>query len=334
MEKGRRATPAAEQVGIRMSRTIGGLGLVALAAALWGTDGVLRGSLSLELPPATIVFWEHVILVVLTFPVLMRALAASRSFGVREWVSIIVIGAGASATATALFTAAFSYGDFTAPLLLQKLQPLLAIVAARVLLGERARSRFLWFLAAGLAGAWLIAFPDPGTVSVSAAAPALLASGAAALWGMGTVLGRHMTGVLAPDQVTALRFGIGLPASGLLALFIGGTESVPVALGDMGKLVLLALIPGLIALRIYYRGLRTTPASLATLAELAFPISAVTLNYLVFGTTLSDSQWSGVLVLSATLVAMSITGRRAGTEALGVETPAEPAGLLAHQSPS
>ena len=43
--------------------------------------------------------------------------------------------AGASAVATALFTQAFRYGDPVTPLVLQKLQPVIAVVAAALLLG-------------------------------------------------------------------------------------------------------------------------------------------------------------------------------------------------------
>jgi drug/metabolite transporter (DMT)-like permease len=106
-----------------------------------------------------------------------------------------------------------------------------------------------------------------------------------------------------------------------LAVFDGGTGSLAIGFGDVDALILLALVPGLLALSIYYRGLRSTPASLATLAELAFPVSAITLNYAFFDTTLTGTQWLGVAVLSATLVTMSYTARSAGSRALGVDAP-------------
>jgi drug/metabolite transporter (DMT)-like permease len=49
-------------------------------------------------------------------------------------VALLVIGIGASAVATMLFTQAFAYGNPTTPLLLQKLQPIIAILGAYVLL--------------------------------------------------------------------------------------------------------------------------------------------------------------------------------------------------------
>jgi DME family drug/metabolite transporter len=296
-----------------------GFGLVALAAALWGTDGIFRRGLALELPAATVVFWEHLFLVILTFGALRRGLRKVPSLGTREKVYLLVIGAGASATATAMFTAAFRYGDPTTPLLLQKLQPVLAIAAAALLLGETLRPRFAVFAVAALAGAWLISFPDPTEVSVSSAAAAGLAIGAAALWGLGTVLGRHMTAHLPTDEITALRFGIGLPAAAILVLINPGMSGFAIEFGDVMPLLVLSLVPGLAALTIYYRGLRTTPASLATLAELAFPLSAISLNYIFFGTTLTGTQWLGVAVLAATLIVMSSAARERGSGVLGVQ---------------
>lgn len=298
-----------------------GVVLVALAAALWGTDGVFRRSLAFELPAVTVVFWEHAILVLLTIPWLRRAIRASRRFGSTEWLAAFLIGAGASTVATVLFTMAFQLGNPTTPLLLQKLQPLFALVAARLVLGERLRSRFGIFLVGGLVGAWLIAFSEPFNVNASAGQAALLAIGAAALWAMGTVLGRLLTARLAPAELTALRFGIGLPVAALLVLLVGDTAGFAITTAEVGPLILLALVPGLLALSIYYRGLATTPASMATIAELAFPLSAIVLNRMVFGTTLTVTQWAGVGILVGTLVAMSLLERRGGPVEVGVDAP-------------
>ena len=298
-----------------------GLALVALAAALWGADGVFRRGLALELPPGTVVFWEHMILVAITAGTVWRSLPALRKLGSKEWASLLLIGIGASATATALFTAAFRFGDPTTPLLLQKLQPIFAIVGAWVLLSERLRPRFWTFAALAFGAGWLITFADPFAVSVSSAAAGGLAIGAAALWGMGTVLGRHVSAHLEPSQVTALRFAIGLPASAVIVLITEGSGGFAVSGGDAFPLLLLALIPGLAAISIYYRGLKTTPASLATLGELAFPLSAISLNFMFFGTTITATQWVGVIALAAILITMSRTARERGPRSLGVASP-------------
>jgi drug/metabolite transporter (DMT)-like permease len=181
-----------------------GVLLVAIGSGLWGTDGLFRRGLALELPPATVVFWEHLILVVVTAPFVVRFARTRARLGPWDVAALLVVGVGASAVATMMFTEAFSYGDPTTPLLLQKLQPVIAILGAYLLLGERLLPRYGIYFAFAVGSAYLISFSDPANVRVSELAPALLAIGAAALWGLGTVLGRHLTGKIDPNQLTAL----------------------------------------------------------------------------------------------------------------------------------
>jgi DME family drug/metabolite transporter len=296
-----------------------GFVLVAAAAAMWGSDALFRRGLALELPASVVVFVEHAMLVVATAPLLVSARRAVRSFSTRDWLALRFVGVGASATATILFTQAFTYGNPTTPLLLQKLQPLFAVAGAAILLGERLLPRYALYFLGGLVGAYLITFPDPTRVSVEAFVPAALATGAAALWGLGTVLGRHLTSKVEFKQLTALRFAVGLPAAAAIMWLQGHAAGVGLidARGALA-LLLLALVPGLLALLLYYRGLRRTPAAAATLAELAFPLSAVAINYVAFGTTLGGTQWLGVGLLTATIALMGLASSR-GAAALGVE---------------
>jgi len=317
--------PPTESMTTRKPTVSGGIALVALGAALWGTDAIFRRGLALELPATTLVFLEHVILVAVTAPILWRSRGQYRRLGRGDWMAVLAIGAGASALATVMFTAAFRYGDPTTPLLLQKVQPLIAIGAAALILRERLLPRFAWFLVGGLAGAYLVAFADPSTLSVSALIPALLALGAAVFWGLGTVLGRHLMNKITFTALTALRFAVALPVLSFV-LFMSPDDSMlsAVSFGDMGAVVLLAFVPGLAALLLYYQGLRSTPASAATLAELAFPLSAVGLNYLVFDTVLTGTQWVGVVTLAATITTMTLLTQRGRENAIGVRVP-EPA---------
>lgn len=293
--------------------------LVALAAAMWGSDALFRRGLALELPASVVVFGEHAILVAATAPLLVLARRATRSFSKWDWLAVIFVGVGASAVATILFTQAFTYGNPTTPLLLQKLQPLFAVAGAATMLGERLLPRYSFYFLGGLAGAYLITFPDPLEVSVSALVPAALATGAAGIWGLGTVLGRHLTSKVEFKQLTALRFAIGLPATAAIVWIQGDGAALSAIEGnDAVALLLLALVPGLLALLIYYRGLQRTPAMAATLAELAFPLSAVAINYVAFGTTLQGTQWLGIALLSGTIALMGLASTR-GSGALGVE---------------
>jgi drug/metabolite transporter, DME family len=312
-----------------VDRRAGGFALVALAAAVWALDGLFRLPAAAGVAAPVVVLAEHVVLVLCTLPLLPGALRAARGFSARQWAALVLVGAGASALATVLFTASFTYGDPTTPLLLQQVEPVIALAAAHVVLGERLRRRFVPAALTAAVGAWLVAFPQPTQVGISAAAPALYALGATVLWGLGTVFGRQLTGAATWTQVTALRFLIGLPAAGALTLMTGAQVGPAFAPGNAWRLLLLALVPGLLGMLLYYRGLERTPASAATFAELAFPLTAVLVNRLAFGATLTGTQALGALVLSAAVLWLGVRDRRAADrpapeEETGVVAPPEP----------
>lgn len=281
--------------------------LIAIAASMWGFSGLLRAPLSKEYASSSIVLGEHLILVLLVSPVLVGALRAWWRSPWRTRIAIVVIGGGSSALATTLFTLAFRTGDPITPQVLQKLQPLLALTFAAMLLGERLRPRFAFFAVPALIGAWLLAFPSPFSVGVKTLTPALLGLGAAALWALGTVLGRLASRDLQFHHVTALRFFFGMLTLLVIVPATGSPFLLPV--GTWPRLLLLALVPGLIALILYYFGLKTTPASRATLAELAFPLTAAAVGVLIQHASLQPTQWAGFTLVLVTIIALALHER-------------------------
>ena len=83
------------------------------------------------------------------------------------------------------------------------------------------------------------------------------------------------------------------------------------------NLVLIALFPGLLGLLLYYRGLRSTPASYATLAELAYPATGVTLNWLLLGQPLTVAQGFGLVFVIGAIATMNRV--KSGVRQRGVE---------------
>ena len=285
-----------------------GIILVAVAAAMWGFDQWIRASLSGGPTPATIVFGEHVVLVLLTLPFALGALAAVVRLGWRHILAAIAIGAGASAVATILFTEAlFAHNDFVTPVVLQKVQPVFAVLAAMAVLGERPRYRFGGYLAVALAGTWLMGVPDPFHPKAHGLATMLYALGAAILWALGTVFGRYLARDMRFEHVTTLRFVFGLPASAIALLVLGAPAFS--SWHNTLWIAILALVTGFAAMFVYYYGLRSTPAVAATIAELAFPITAVLVGYFKFGQTLTGWQWVGV-ALTTLVVALLPTRSR------------------------
>jgi DME family drug/metabolite transporter len=286
---------------------IPGVVLVSIAATLWGLDGLIRKPLSQTTSATTIVFGEHVVLVACTLPLLIPALISLWRAGLRYVLAGIAIGAGASAIATILFTEALFHGDFITVIVLQKAQPLVAVVGAWLVLGEQPRPRFAWFLLPALAGIWLIALPHPLAPHAHGLTPIALTLGAAALWGLGTVFGRFLGRRLHFDHVTTVRFAFGLVASACVLPILGA--SAWAGAHDSLWIALLALVTGLAALFLYYYGLRRTPALLAALGELAFPVTATLVGIYVFDSSLRWTQWIGV-ALTIVVVSLLPVSRR------------------------
>ena len=279
-----------------------GVALVAFAAALWGFDQWIRASLKGATSASTIVFGEHVVLVALTLPFLVPALAAVVRLGWRHLAAAVMVGAGASAVATILFTQAlFAHDDFVTPVVLQKVQPVFAVLGAMAVLGERPRQRYFVYLVAALAGTWLMGVPHPFSPQAHGLATMAYALGAALLWALGTVFGRYLARDMRFEHVTALRFGFGLPAAGIALLVVGSPAFS--SWHNTYWIAVLAVVTGFVAMFLYYYGLRATPAIAATIAELAYPVTAILVGYFKFGQTLSGWQWVGVGV-TTTVVAL------------------------------
>jgi len=288
--------------------------LVVLGSILWGTDSLFRRPLTQQLSPTTIVFLEHVILVVVMAPLLFGSRGEISKLDVRDWIALGFIAVGGSVAATVLFTYSIKFGNPSVTVLLQKTQPLCTIFLARWLLRERP-SPWLWYcLAPALAGAYLVSTPDWRTgLGLDPRRPMSIvaALGASALWGASTVLGRFVIARMKVLVLTGLRFLVALPVLTLLFWLQPTVErKLPETLEASGAVVMMALIPGLAALVIYYRGLQSTMASLASIGEMAFPITAVTANWILLSIRLTASQFVGAAILVASVTVLTFFDAR------------------------
>jgi DME family drug/metabolite transporter len=254
---------------------------VAVAAMLWASDAYFRNQLITHLSATQIVVAEDALITLFLLPVLIRSRRELRQLGPRGWLAVAVIATGAQALATILFTASFSYRIFAETFVLQQTQPLIAITLAWIVLGER-RSPWFWpAAAAALVAVYMVVFASDPLAPVAALKSGrleagLLALGAAVLWASGTVLGRFALGSISFWSMTSLRFTLALPVLVVIVIVqSGGGAFSHYRLTDFfPNLLAIALVPGLLALLLYYRALSKTPASLATIAELAYPVAA------------------------------------------------------------
>jgi drug/metabolite transporter, DME family len=254
--------------------------LVAVAATMWASDTYFRAQLVGHLKPAQIVVIEDALVSLFLLAFLLRGIPELRWLDRRGWIAIILIAVGPQAVATILFTQSFSYGHYAETFVLQQTQPLIAILLAWLILGERRRPWFWPTAALAIVGVYMVVFAQNLTAPFSdlqhgRLAAGLYALGAAGLWASGTVLGRFVLGKLSFTTTTALRFTLALPVLLFIVLVqFGGSAFAHYQSSDVLPFLGIALIPGFLALLLYYRALRSTPATLATIAEMAFPVAA------------------------------------------------------------
>ena len=287
-----------------------GVLLVAAGAALWGTDTVFRRPLTSHFSSSYIVAAEHLILSPLLLPVLWKYRTEWRALGMREWAAILGISWGGSALATVMFTEAIRTGNPTSAVFLQKTQPLFAALLARLMLHEPLGRRFWSSAAIAIFAAYLVSFGNAPPFRPLLQAdwqPAMFASGAAALWGASTVLGRFVLNGLSFACLTALRIVIATP---LLVALAAPNAALRRPDGlQLIWLIFLALVPGLAALLVYYRGLGRTRASFAAIAELSFPAVAMVLNWILFDVRITILQAAGFALLWGVIFHLDQSGR-------------------------
>jgi drug/metabolite transporter (DMT)-like permease len=292
--------------------------LIAVAAVLWASDAIFRNQLISHLGPAQIVVAEDGLITLFLVPVLLRSWREVRHLNRRGWLAVILIAAGAQAVATLLFTASFSYRIYAETFVLQQTQPLIAIVLAWIVLGERRRPWFWGAVVVALLGVYMVVFASDPAAPLSVLQQGrleagLLALGAAVLWASGTVLGRYALGSISFWAMTSLRFTLALPVLVVVVLVqygVGGfgqyqfSDFVP-------NLLAIALIPGLFALLLYYRALSRTPASLSTIAEMALPVTATFIAAWQFHQPVYPAQLVGTALLIGVIVLLNLTKERA-----------------------
>ncbi len=284
---------------------------IVLAALLWSFDGLLRRSLY-SLPPAIIVFWEHLLGAIILLPVFFKFFSELSKMKRKEWVSIIIVSLFSGALGTIFYTKALGmvqYIQFSVVVLLQQLQPVWAILAASILLKERITKDFAKWAIIAIAAAYLVTFRDLRvniTQNSGTLIAALLALSAGFVWAVSTSFSKIVLAKVSYWTATSLRFWLA-PGFALVFVFTQNQQNSLTMIAPSQWMMLLAITfsTGMIALVIYYFGLRKTPAKVSTICELTWPASAIFIDFFVYKQGLSTTQLLGVALLFISIYKVS-----------------------------
>ncbi|NQU28893.1 MAG: EamA family transporter [Candidatus Marinimicrobia bacterium] len=294
-----------------------GASAVCIAAVLWGFDGVVLTPRLYNLNTGFVVLLLHLIPFVLMQPVLFREYANLSRIPSGDWITFGLVaffgGAlGTLAIVKALFLVNFQ--QLTVVVLLQKLQPVFAIILAAILLKEKIRSRFILWAAVAIIASYFLTFGftlpnlQVGANTTQAAVWAIIA---AASFGSATVLGRKILITYDFTTATFYRFGITSIIMLVYLIFSGNLNHFG-AITPTNWLIFLiiAFTTGSGAIFLYYFGLKRIRASIATICELCFPASAIIFDYLINDSTLTAVQFASAVVLLLAIIKISQQKRK------------------------
>lgn len=298
-----------------MKRNLAPLFIVA-AALLWSLDGLLRRSLY-TVPPAVIVSIEHFFGFLVLTPVFFPRLSELKQLSRKEWLSIGIVSLFSGALGTIFYTAALAdvhFIQFSVVALLQQLQPVWAVLAAAVLLREKITRRFVLLALLAVLGSYAITFKNL-TVNISRDMPtiiaAVLALSAGIMWGTSTSFSKIVLKKVSFVTTTYLRFGLAFFFAGAIALAQQqGNVFFQLRTDQLLTLVAITFSTGLVAILIYYYGLKTVKASQSAILELAWPVSAVFLDFLYFKNPLTFTQLLGAGVILVSMYFITRNDRR------------------------
>jgi drug/metabolite transporter (DMT)-like permease len=285
---------------------------VGLAALLWSLDGVFIRPQFYHLPAGLVVFFEHALGFLVLIPFMVRGRKELQQLSLAGWGSLAWVSLWGGLLGTLFITKAFfaafdpNVGTTLATVvILQKLQPVFALLLARIILKERLNKDFYFWAVIAIIAAYVLAFSQHGGLKLvdirlidPAAGYAFLAAFA---FGSSTVFGKRFTNEVSFPTATSLRFGATTFLALIFILVAGQLKAVPGMEPLHWKLLIIIVFSsGALSMFIYYFGLKRIPASVATIFELVWPLSAVILDFIINKNTLNGIQYisSAILLLS------------------------------------
>ena len=290
--------------------------LICLAATMWGFDGVVLTPRLYNLNVTYVVFMLHLIPFFMMNFVFFREYKVLKNFSRNDYFSIVGASFFGGALGTysivhALFLVNFNH--LAIVVLLQKLQPVFAIILAVFFLKEKLTKSFvLWGFTALVSGYFLtFEFHIPvihGDNMVVASFWAILA---AFSFGSATVFGKKALQKYEFKSITFFRY---MFTTIIMFFWVVGTDKLlyfrKTTAVNWLFFIIIAFATGSGAIFIYYKGLKKVRASTATLCELCFPVSAVVFDYFINKHLLSLVQWISAIVMLTAILNITLIQRK------------------------
>ena len=232
----------------------------------------------------------------------------------RDWRAVLIMGAAMAGYNSSFFAALARTSVTAGTLLALCTAPLFVAVLARLFLHEPLTRPVLLALGAGLSGTALLVGGQGGRdlLRLDYALGNLLALAAGLSYAVYALVGRAKSRGAPPASLAALSFTI---AAILLAPFaLANGLRLPTNSPAWLAVLYLGLVPTALAYALYLSGLRSVPATMASIGTLIEPLTASLLAALFLGERLTPSDLLGAGLLLSSLAILSFGDRQQSTD--------------------
>ncbi len=273
------------------------------AGILWWIEAILILPNLYSLPVPLVVWIQTTLLTLMLTPFFYKHFAAYKNMSSQQWLIILCIALlwwviGIIAITKALFYV--NYVNLSIVVLIQKLQPLFAIWLASIFLKEKLHSHFLLWSWLALIWTYIMTFwlslpnMNTGWHLIIASGLALLA---AISFGSTTVLTRKFLHSVSPLDWSYLRIVLSTLILSIIILNNWEYQAIWSITPQQLWYFWAIAITWWVWIYFYNLWLRSTKASIGTLCELSFPLTAILLEFFIRGNILTLTQFSWVMLL-------------------------------------
>jgi drug/metabolite transporter (DMT)-like permease len=311
---------------------------ILVATLIWASDSLLRVELY-KIPAIVVVFLEHFFGLITFIFVYKNYLKDLLHLTSNQKLAMLWTGVFAGTLAGLFYTSGLVlvlFASLSVVVLMQHLQPIWGIIAARIVLKEKITPLFIGFATLAVIGAYLITFkniaPNLGTGDKTPLA-GLFGLLAGVFWGVNTAVSKYNLNTISFQSVAVARYLIASVSSSILiivSIFLNSVFNIKLTgfWGDFGSkfvevknftqiyslsniqwinLFLIVFFVGIVSMSLYYWGLKKVPSKVATISELGWPMWAFLLDILYFKTTFTTSQIFGIVLLVGSVYVISLT---------------------------
>lgn len=204
------------------------------------------------------------------------------------------------------------FNPFSLVILIQKSQPIFAVIFAYILLKEKINKKYVYVFIIAIISLYFMTFGlnNPFKIPVKSLIAFAFSFISAISFGMSTVFSRKIAIKYESITVSFYRFFFTTVITGILLLInpFKTLSDLSIVLNNKNIIILALFISvwGLIATKLYYKGIRHTKAIYATLCELAFPLTSISLDILINKSNLELFRIFFAIILFLTIIYINL----------------------------